>query len=103
MYLIEILLPLADNEHQSFKPEYFEEVQHHLTQKFGGLTAFTRTPAEGLWKQDKGRKTQRDDIIIFEVLTPTFKKGWWQDYKEELKITFRQKDIIIKVMKIDLV
>ncbi len=103
MYLIEILLPLADNEHQAFKSEYFEEVQQHLTEKFGGLTAFTRTPAEGLWKQDKGSKTHRDDIIIFEVLAPTFKKGWWHDYKEKLKTTFQQKEIIIKVMKMVLV
>ncbi|RFS17727.1 hypothetical protein [Emticicia sp. C21] len=103
MYQIEILLPLADNKDKPFKSEYFEQVQQHLTEKFGGLTAFTRTPAEGLWKQSKGSKATHDDIIIFEVLTPTIKKGWWQDYKEELKVIFRQEDIIIKVMKMELV
>jgi mRNA-degrading endonuclease YafQ of YafQ-DinJ toxin-antitoxin module len=103
MYLIELLLPLTNNKDKPFKTKYFEQVQHHLTEKFGGLTAFTRNPAEGVWKQDKSSKPTEDEIIIFEVLTPRFSKKWWQDYKEELKTTFQQKDIIIKVMKIELV
>ncbi len=103
MYLTEILLPLADNKHKAFKSEYFVAVEKQLTEKFGGLTAFTRTPAEGLWKNNKSSKTYRDDIIIFEVLSPEFDKTWWLHYKEELKTTFQQKEIIIRVMKVRMV
>ncbi|RYU91743.1 hypothetical protein [Emticicia agri] len=103
MYLIEMLLPLTDNQKKVFKSEYFEQVQHRLTEKFGGLTAFTKNPAEGLWKKSKNTKPQHDEIIIFEVITDTFDKSWWQLYKEELKRIFQQKDIVIKVLPIELV
>ena len=103
MYLIELFLPLADNNNQAFESEYFEEVQQHLTEKFGGLTAFTRNPAEGLWKQGKSSKVHHDNIIIFEVFASTLDKPWWKRYKEELKTTFQQKDLIIKVVKIELI
>lgn len=103
MYLIEILLPLTDNKHRAFGPEYFIRVQQQLTEKFGGLTAFTRTPAEGLWKPDKSSKPQQDDIVIFEVLSPRLNKTWWQQYKDDLKTTFQQKDMIIRVTKVELI
>ena len=103
MYLLELLLPLTDNTNQAFEPEYFVRVQQQLTEKFGGLTAFTRTPAEGLWKPDKSSKTHQDDIVIFEVLSPGFNKTWWLQYKEELKSIFRQQDIIIRVTKVEII
>ena len=46
MYLIHILLPLNDNEGRPHGRELLRAVE--LTERFGGLTAHTRAPAEGL-------------------------------------------------------
>ena len=63
MHVIEILLPLRDNRGQPFGPEPYGKVRRELVERFGGLTAFTRSPAEGLW--DEGDGTARDEIVIF--------------------------------------
>src|SRR3981081_523239 len=41
MHLVELLLPLHDNSGQPFRAEKYAEVRQHLTERFGGLTAFT--------------------------------------------------------------
>ena len=46
MYLIQLLLPLYDNEKQPFSRSYFEAVRNELTNQFGGVTAFVRSPAQ---------------------------------------------------------
>jgi hypothetical protein len=48
MYLIHILLPLKDNQGRPHGRELFRGVAGELTERFGGLTAYTRAPAEGL-------------------------------------------------------
>jgi hypothetical protein len=50
MYLIEILLPLQDESRKPFPAEPYERVAQRLTERFGGVTSFTRAPAEGRWK-----------------------------------------------------
>jgi hypothetical protein len=45
MHLVEILLPLNDNSGRPFRTEKYAEVREHLTERFGGLTAFSRSPA----------------------------------------------------------
>ena len=49
MYLIEILLPLTGNDGKPFPQARFAEVGGEVVERFGGLTAFTRAPAEGVW------------------------------------------------------
>jgi hypothetical protein len=47
-----------------------------LTERFGGLTAHTRAPAEGLWKEDSSG-TSRNEILIYEVMAEDLYDGWW--------------------------
>jgi hypothetical protein len=75
LHLVEILLPLNDNEGRPFDPERFSALRDRLTERFGGLTAFTRSPAQGLSRE--GDRTVRDEIIVFEVLTETLDESWW--------------------------
>jgi hypothetical protein len=58
MYLIQVLLPLYDNEGREQPSGLFGDVRRQLTENFGGLTAYSRTPARGLWK-DGGRDASR--------------------------------------------
>ena len=50
MHLVQILLPTHDNHQQPFAREEYGRVREELTDKFGGLTVYTRAPAEGLWR-----------------------------------------------------
>ena len=47
MHLVQILLPIHDNAQQEFPGEEYLRVRQELTEKFGGLTVYTRAPAEG--------------------------------------------------------
>lgn len=47
MRLVQILLPLYDNQHQRFPKAFFDHVREGLTKQFGGVTAFVRSPAVG--------------------------------------------------------
>lgn len=93
-HLIQILLPLSDNDGQAFSSTKYEGVRSELTKQFGGLTAFTRGPAEGLWAQ-KG-ETAHDDIVVFEVMTSELDEAWWASYRRVLEARFRQDSIIVR-------
>jgi len=43
MYLIEILLPVLDNEGRPFAAKTYRTLRDELTERYGGVTAFTRT------------------------------------------------------------
>jgi hypothetical protein len=64
MYLIEILLPLQDESRKPFPAEPYERLAQRLTERFGGVTSFSRAPAEGRWKSQG--TTGRDDIVVVE-------------------------------------
>jgi hypothetical protein len=100
MRLIQILLPLYDNAGKAFGEELYSNVRRELTQRFGGLTAFTRAPAQGLWK-DEG-KTKRDDIVVFEVMAEELDAEWWRGYRHTLEKTFRQDTIVVRAQPIAL-
>jgi hypothetical protein len=98
MHLVQILLPLYDNEQQPQPPSFFREVQQELTERFGGLTVYTRAPAQGLWKQN-GSHTTRDDIVIFEVMVDELDEHWWGEYRRELERRFRQEHVLIRAQQ----
>ncbi len=76
MHAVEIFLPLSDDEGNRFEAELFGKVRRELVERFGGLTAFTQSPAEGLW-EDEG-EVSRDEIVIFEVMADGLDRGWWR-------------------------
>ena len=96
-HLVQILLPLADNDGQAFPMEMFREVQAKLTERFGGLTAFTRAPAEGHWR-DRSDSSLRDDIVVFEVMVEKIDKAWWRDYRLVLETEFSQESVLIRAL-----
>ena len=99
MHLIQIYLPVRDNKDMAFSKETYSRIREELTKQFGGLTAYTRAPAEGLWK-DEQNNAHHDDIVIFEVMAAELDGPWWQAYKQQLKQTFSQAEIIIRVQKV---
>jgi hypothetical protein len=100
VYLVQVLLPLYDNEGQRLPQEAFGKVRDELTARFGGLTAYTRSPAEGLWKAD-AEKLTRDDIVLFEIMAPVLDRAWWRTYRRELERRFRQEVVIIRAQAME--
>jgi hypothetical protein len=97
--LITLLLPLYDGEGRAFPRELYEKVRRELTERFGGLTAFTRAPAEGLWR-DEGR-TERDDIVVLEVMADELDRSWWSGYRADLEARFMQDEIVIRAQSFE--
>ena len=93
-HLVQILLPIYDNQCSKFALDVYGQVRSELTGRFGGLTAYTRAPAEGLW--GTGDKVNRDDIIVLEVMVPVLDRGWWHDYRKQLEQLFRQDQIVVR-------
>jgi hypothetical protein len=96
-HLVQILLPLYGNNGQHFPSEQYRQVRTTLTERFGGSTAYTRAPAEGLW--ETGSTVKQDDIVVVEVMVETLERGWWRDYKQELEQLFRQEQIVVRAQR----
>ena len=100
MYLVQLLLPLADNRGRRISHAQFIEVKNELAKRFGGVTAYVQSPAEGQWI-DRGRKV-RDQVITVEVMTGRRERKWWKDYRKALEVRFRQEQVVVRMHQIEL-
>ena len=101
MHLVEILLPLYDNDGAPQPAALFDAVRGELTERFGGLTAHTRAPAEGLWKEGTSG-TSKDEIVIYEVMAETLDEPWWRAYRRSLESRFRQEQVVVRAQEVRL-
>ena len=101
MYLIQLLLPLYDNDEQALPKALFAQVRDELTQQFGGLTVHSRAPVDGLWCEDDHR-TVHDALIIYEVIGDELDHGWWKAYRTSLEERFRQDQVLIRAQSVEI-
>ena len=94
MKLVQLLLPLNDNLGKKFPKEFFTDIKEELTEKFSGVTAFWQSPAEGVW-EDEGY-VQKDQIIIYEVMTAEFDQNWWRNFTAKLEEKLKQEKIVLR-------
>jgi hypothetical protein len=95
MYLVQLLLPLFGRNGQRFERTRYEEVTRELTERFGGLTAYARAPAKGLWEERPGR-TMQDDIVVYEVMVDRLDTQWWAEYRQALEARFEQDELVVR-------
>jgi hypothetical protein len=95
VYLVEFFLPVFDNQGAHISKDEFVRVRRELTDRFGGVTAFMRSPAMGLWEERTG-VIRQDDLVSFEVMTESLDRDWWRDYREQLAMRFRQQEIVMR-------
>ena len=100
MFLVQLLLPLYDNDGRRQPDELFTRVRAELTERFGGLTAYSRAPARGLWQDDTGA-TNQDEIVVYEVMAEAIDRAWWHAFRERLEQAFRQKEMIVRSQEIE--
>lgn len=101
MYLIQLLLPLYDNEQHALPRALFEQLRRELVARFGGLTAYTHAPLSGLWEEEPGH-TVRDDLVIYEVMVPVIDRLWWRRYRRLLERRFRQQSLVIRAHEVSM-
>jgi hypothetical protein len=79
------------------RDERFRRTRAELVAKYEGVTAYVRSPAQGLWTAPDGR-VSRDDMMMVEVLVETFDRDWWRRYAETLAERFEQEEIHIRAL-----
>src|SRR5918993_5380913 len=95
MVLIQMLLPTRSPEGAAFADDLMRRTREELMERFGGLTAYTRAPATGVWASPEGH-VEVDSVVMIEVLSENFEKAWWRAYADTLKGRFRQESIHIR-------
>lgn len=99
--LVQFFLPVRDEAGAPFAREAFEQVRAELTERFGGVTAYVRSPAVGAWEDADG-DVQRDDVLLFEVVAETLDRGWWRDYRATLCRRFGQEEVLVRAFAVAL-
>jgi hypothetical protein len=97
MYLVELFIPLFNNDDERFSRSAFEELEKTLTDRFGGLTGYPRTPASGIWNNSQG--STRDELVVYEVMTESIDTQWWYEYRKSLEAKFQQESVLIRAQE----
>ncbi|MBC5781896.1 hypothetical protein H8N03_03005 [Ramlibacter sp. USB13] len=101
MHLVQLLLPVFRNDGSRQPQALFAAVRQELVDRFGGLTAYNRAPAEGLWS-DNGGSVARDDIVVYEVMVEDPDRAWWAAYRTELGRRFGQEELVVRAQRVEL-
>jgi hypothetical protein len=99
-HLIQILLPLRARDGAEVPADLFAAVRVELAQRFGGVTAYSRSPATGLWKRTEA-EVERDQVIMIEVVVDAFDREWWSQYREQLEQRFGQEEVHARAVPIE--
>lgn len=97
MHLVQLFLPLRDNAGKPFPAAMYGAVRAELTEAFGGVTAYQRAPATGLW-EDCGDDVHRDELVLVEVMAESLDRPWWKRFAAALAARFRQEEILVRAL-----
>jgi len=100
MFLVQMLLPLYDASGEKFPQEHFSEVREELTHRFGGMTAYLRSPADGTWREPGGG-IDRDEMVMCEVMVEELDRAWWSTYRKQLERRFDQAELVIRASALE--
>jgi hypothetical protein len=99
-HLIQILLPIHGGDGSRIPAEMFARVRGELTERFGGVTAYSRSPATGLWRRDD-EAVEHDEVIMVEVVVDVFDREWWASYREQLEVRFGQEEVHLRAVVVE--
>ena len=95
MFLVQLLLPTNGGDGAPIDPAQFTTVRKALAERFGGVTAYVRSPAIGLWKRDDGG-VDGDDVVMVEVEVEVLDREWWRSRRRVLERDFRQDTVLAR-------
>jgi hypothetical protein len=93
MHLVQILLPRYKKGGGRVSRALLRSTAKQLAQEFGGVTTYTRAPAQG---RRSGAKLDRDDIVVYEVMTPSVDRVFWKARRRALERDFMQDEIMVR-------
>jgi hypothetical protein len=99
VHLVQLLLPLYDNDGAPQPRANFADTRRELIDRFGGLTAHTRAPASGVWEEADGDQV-RDDLVVYEVMAEALDPEWWTGFRRTLEHRFRQEQLVVRAQEI---
>jgi hypothetical protein len=99
MYLVQLLLPLTGDA--GANDTIHAELREELTSRFGGVTAYSRSPAQGAWKPDDGGEVH-DDVVLLEVVTEQLQAEWWRELRHRLERALNQDEILVRAIAIQM-
>jgi len=94
MWLVQIFLPLPAGSQ-----DVLRDIKKELTDRFGGITAYSRAPAEGIWRD--GNTKEKDDIVILEVMADELDRDWWHEFRARLESWLDQKELVVRAHGIE--
>jgi hypothetical protein len=100
VHLVQLLLPVQDQDGQSYPRHLCDELVRRLTDRFGGVTAYTRAPATGVWEAPSGHAV-RDQVVVYEVMADQLDRSWWAGLRDELEAGFRQDEIVVRAQQVE--
>ncbi len=99
MFVVELFLPLEKPDGSPVPAELLERIKAELTERFGGVTAFLQSPAEGAWKPSRS-KVVHDRVAIFEVMVDDVDTQWWRNYRHRLEEELEQEQILARLYQV---
>ena len=100
MFLVQLLLPIYDDSGQRLPHALFAQLRDELTGRYGGVTAFFRSPAQGTWKEESGA-VDVDEIVMCEVMVQTLDRPWWDGYRKTLEQRFGQRELVVRALRLE--
>jgi hypothetical protein len=102
MVLIQLLLPAkVPCSSTSDTTDALATTRRELADRFDGLTAYVRSPAQGSWTAADGQ-VEQDDVVMVEVVTDCFDRAWWRTYASALAQRFRQDAVHVRAVPIEM-
>lgn len=92
MHLVQVFFPLTTAPERE---NALREVRQMLIDRFGGVTAFTRAPADGAWR-DSNDRVEHDQIVILETMVETLDPAWWRQIRTDLETRLGEEEILIR-------
>lgn len=71
-----------------------------LTDTYGGVTAYQRSPAKGLRREEDG-EVVADEILIYEVMVDSLDHAWWTEFREAMRRRFGQEKLVVRALPME--
>jgi hypothetical protein len=97
---VQILLPKETGGGEPVSGQWFDAFLKELTDRFGGVTRFLRSPGEDIWQN--GGEKERDSIAVIEVMADELDRTYWRSLRERLECELMQNEIVIRAQAIQL-
>lgn len=94
-----MLLPVARGAHGNASATTLRDVTRELGHTFGGLTAYSRAPAQGRWRHDGGGE-ERDDLVVVEGMVERVEPESWSSFRSRWAAGLGQDELVVRCWEI---